>query len=349
MRYFQMKINVGIIGATGYTGSELTRILIHHEKVNIQMITSKSFSGKKISDIHPYLTNICDMALSDLSINDVSKLDVVFLALPHGVSMKYVKKIGFEGPKIIDLSGDCRLKNKSTYEKWYETKHMYPDVFEKAVYGLPELYRSEIADAQLVANPGCYPTSAILALIPALQEQLVKSTNIIVDSKSGVTGAGAKPKKTTHFPTVNEDFRAYNVGIHRHTPEIQEVLEKNLGKNINVLFTPHLVPLNRGILTTVYAEAADEISNDQLFNAYKKRYETEPFIRLRDTPPNVQSVRGSNYCDIHPLVITRSNHIVLLSAIDNLVKGAAGQAVQNMNIMLGLDETAGISHLPLSP
>ena len=344
-----MTNDVGIIGATGYTGSELTRIITHHNKVNLKMITSKSFAGKKISDIHPYLEGICDMELSKISLDKVSDLDLVFLALPHGVSMKYVKDIGLDGPKIVDLSGDFRLKNKSTYEKWYEMEHVLPEAIDKAVYGLPELFRKKIKKANLVANPGCYPTSSILALAPAVKEELVNIKGIYVDSKSGVTGAGAKPNKVTHFPRANEDFRAYKIGSHRHTPEMEEVLSMNSEKEINLLFTPHLVPLNRGILTTVYCTSNRDITNDRLQKTYKEMYGKEPFIRLRKNPPNVQSVRGSNYCDIYPKLIERTNQIVITSAIDNLVKGAAGQAVQNMNIMLGYDEREGINHIPLSP
>lgn len=344
-----MTTDVGIIGATGYTGSELTRILTHHNQVDLSMITSRSFAGKKISDIHPYLEGICDLKLSNPSLEDIKKLDVVFLALPHGVSMKFVKEIGLDGPRIIDLSGDFRLKNKITYEQWYEMNHEFPDAINGAVYGLPELFRKDIEDAQLVANPGCYPTSAILALAPALKLDLIDVSSISVDSKSGVTGAGAKPSETTHFPRANEDFRAYKVGKHRHTPEIEEILTENSGKEINVLFTPHLVPLNRGILTTVYAKAKDEVSERKLLDAYTSFYLKEPFVRVRKNPPNVQSVRGSNYCDVYPLKINRTGQVVLFSAIDNLVKGAAGQAVQNMNIMLDFNETKGIAHIPLSP
>jgi len=344
-----MTTEVGIIGATGYTGSELTRILTQHNQIDLSMITSRSFAGKKISDVHPYLEVICDQKLSNPSIDDIKKLDVVFLALPHGVSMNFVKKIGLNGPRIIDLSGDFRLKNKNTYELWYEMNHEFPAAIDSAVYGLPELFRKDIADAQLVANPGCYPTSTILALAPALNQDLLDVSGISVDSKSGVTGAGAKPSETTHFPRANEDFRAYKVGKHRHTPEIEEILTQSSGKEINVLFTPHLVPLNRGILTTVYAKSKNKINKEELLDVYNSFYETKPFVRVRKNPPNVQSVRGSNYCDVFPVKIDRTNQIVLLSAIDNLVKGAAGQAVQNMNIMLDFNEKQGISHIPLSP
>lgn len=343
------KIIVGIIGATGYTGSELTRILTQHKQVDLGLITSRSYAGKKISDIHPYLKGICDMELSEYSMEKIMDLDLVFLALPHGVSMDFVKKIGLNGPKIIDLSGDFRLKNKEIYEKWYGKEHVMPDGIDEAIYGLPELFRKEIAKANLVANPGCYPTSSILAIAPAIRENLINSDGIFVDSKSGVTGAGAKPTKVTHFPRANEDFRPYKVGSHRHTPEMVEVLSKNSGKDVNLLFTPHLIPLNRGILTTVYSRSIKDISQEELVKIYEDSYQDEPFVRVRKNPPNVQAVRGSNYCDVYPKVIEKTGQIVLMSAIDNLVKGAAGQAVQNMNIMVEFDERTGISHIPLSP
>ncbi|MEF8847552.1 MAG: N-acetyl-gamma-glutamyl-phosphate reductase [Candidatus Thermoplasmatota archaeon] len=341
--------DVGIIGATGYTGSELARILTQHEKTNLCLITSKSYAGKKLSDIHPYLEGICEMELSEYSLDEVLDLDLVFLALPHGVSMDFVKDIGLDGPKIIDLSGDFRLKNKEKYERWYDKKHVFPEAIDKAVYGLPELFREDIAQAELVANPGCYPTSSILAMAPAIIEDLLDISNIFVDSKSGVTGAGAKPNKVTHFPRANEDFRAYKPGVHRHTPEMEEVLSDKSGNKIQFLFIPHLVPLNRGILTTIYSNTVEEITEKRLTEVYKKHYEEEPFVRVRDKPPYVQGVRGSNYCDIFPKIIERTGKVILISAIDNLVKGASGQAVQNMNIMLGFDEKEGISHIPLSP
>lgn len=344
-----MSIDVGIIGATGYTGSELTRILTFHRDVNLSMITSRSFAGKKISDIHPHLEGICDMRLSEPDIPEISKLDIVFLALPHGVSMKFVREIGLNGPRIIDLSGDFRIKGKDTYEQWYEMEHVCPEYIENAVYGLPELFRKEIADAQLVANPGCYPTSAILGLAPAVRDRLIDLSDIYIDSKSGVTGGGVKPEKSTHFPTANENLKAYKIGIHRHTPEIEEILTENGGENINLLFTPHLVPLNRGIFTTAYAKAKNGLTEELLMKTYREAYDNEPFVRIRNKLPDLQSVRGSNYCDLYPTMVKRTKQVVLLSTIDNLVKGAAGQAVQNMNIMAGFDEKDGISTIPLSP
>ena len=344
-----MKNSVGIIGATGYTGSELTRILSKHKNVDLEMITSKSYAGKKISDIHPYLEGICDMELSKADLNKISDLDLVFLALPHGVSMNFVKDIGMDGPRIVDLSGDFRLKDKKTYEQWYEMKHVFSEAIDQAVYGLPELFRKDISNAQLVANPGCYPTSAILALMPAVKNNLIDLSNISVDSKSGVTGAGAKPNSVTHFPRANEDFRAYKIGSHRHTPEMEEILSEKSSEKISLLFTPHLVPLNRGILTTIYSKAKKDITGEKLLSFYKEEYGKEPFVRIRKSPPNVQAVRGSNYCDLYPMYVKRTNQIVMISAIDNLVKGAAGQAVQNMNIMLGFNEKEGVSHIPLSP
>jgi N-acetyl-gamma-glutamyl-phosphate reductase len=344
-----MASDVGIVGATGYTGSELTRILIQHDGVDLKLITSRSYAGKRISDVHPYLEGVCDMQLTETDVEEIAALDLVFLALPHGVSMDYVKKIGMDGPRIIDLSGDFRLGESRTYEQWYEVEHVLPDVIDNAVYGLPEFFRRDIAQARLVANPGCYPTASILALAPAITEGLGELTGICVDAKSGVSGAGAKPTAVTHFPRANEDLRAYKVGVHRHTPEMELVLSRISGKDVRLLFTPHLVPLNRGILTTAYLQAVEGTTDEAVWSAYERRYAREPFIRMVRHPPSVQAVRGSNYCDICPMVVERTGHVTLLSAMDNLVKGAAGQAVQNMNIMLGFEETRGISHVPLSP
>jgi len=344
-----MTADVGIIGASGYTGSELTRILSRHPDVNLEMITSRSHAGKRISDLHPYLRSICDMELTDPSMDRVRDLDLVFLALPHGISMDFVKEITLGGPRIIDLSGDFRLESRETYERWYGIKHSYPEAIGKAAYGLPELFREEIKRARLVANPGCYPTSVILPLSPVVQEGLVDRTSITVDSKSGVTGAGAKPNEVTHYPGANEDLRAYKIGTHRHTPEMEGVLSRISGEDVDILFIPHLVPLSRGILSTVYCRVTGDVTEEMLDSIYEDHYGNEPFIRLRGSPPRVQAVRGSNYCDIHHKLIVDKGLIVAVSVIDNLVKGASGQAVQNMNLMLGYDEGTGISQVPISP
>jgi N-acetyl-gamma-glutamyl-phosphate reductase len=348
------KAKIGIIGATGYTGSELIRILSNHPGINLTAITSESYTGKKISEIHPYLNKICDKKLISIEKVRDMDLDIIFLALPHGKSMEFVDvylKNGIENTRtrIIDLSGDFRLSNGNQYTKWYNIQHKCPDFIKHAVYGLPEIFREKIKTAKLVANPGCYPTSAILGIAPILKYDLINHDNIIIDSKSGVSGAGAKVKQGTHFPSVNEDFTAYAIGKHRHTPEIENILSSIYWTKIKLEFTPHLIPINRGILTTIYCSVKDKISQRHFNDALSKNYTKEPFIRVRDEPPSVQGVRGSNLCDIYVKLNSRTKKAIIISAIDNLVKGAAGQAVQNMNLMLGIKETIGINHPPIVP
>ena len=348
------KSKIGIIGATGYTGSELIRILVNHPAISLNAITSESHTGRKISEVHPHLAKICEKTLISLNeIKDID-LDLIFLALPHGKSMEFVDEffnngIGNTKTKIIDLSGDFRLANKEEYSKWYNMQHKCPELMEHSVYGLPELFREKIRKAKLVANPGCYPTSAILAIAPILKYDLIKHENIIIDSKSGISGAGAKIKQTTHFPTVNEDFTAYAIGTHRHTPEIENILSEIYRTKLKVDFTPHLVPINRGILTTIYCKAKEKVNQYDLNDAIAKTYTKEQFIRIRNGPPSVQGVRGSNLCDVFIQFNPRTKNVIMISAIDNLVKGAAGQAVQNMNLMLGLKESIGINTPPIAP
>jgi len=343
------EFKVGIVGATGYTGSELVRLLAHHPEVTIDFVTSESYKGKKISDVHPHLTDTVDIDL--ISADDISDYepDLVFLALPHGVSMSYVEKLGTERFPVIDLSGDFRFKDRELYEKWYKNEHTAAGYMEEAVYGLPELFRDEIRNARLVANPGCYPTSTILALAPLIKHDYINPTSIIVDSKSGVTGAGAKPKRGLHFPNVFGNFSAYSLNSHRHTPEIESVLDHHSGSSIEVLFTPHLLPIDRGILTTTYSTPKQPMSAEKVEDLFHSTYEKEHFIRVFDSPPSLKNVRGSNYCDIHATYDERTNRIITVSTIDNLVKGAAGQAIQNMNIMFGLIESTGLRYIPLNP
>jgi N-acetyl-gamma-glutamyl-phosphate reductase len=348
------KAKVGIIGATGYTGSELIRILVNHPGVTLNAITSESNADKKISDIHPHLTKIYDKKLITMDQIKDKGLDIIFLALPHGRSMEFVEEFYSNGienakTKIIDLSGDFRLSNGAVYSKWYNLPHKCPELIEQASYGLTELFRDRIKKSHLIANPGCYPTSAILGLAPILKYDLIDHKNIFIDSKSGVTGAGAKIKPTTHFPTVNEDFIAYAIGQHRHTPEIEEILTSIYWTNVKVDFTPHLVPINRGILTTIYCKTKNKSNQTDFNDAFSKKYTREQFIRIRNEPPSVQSVRGSNLCDLYVKHNPRTNSVIIVSAIDNLVKGAAGQAVQNMNLMLGLKEVIGINQPPIAP
>lgn len=343
------KYKVAIVGATGYTGSELFRFLINHPNVEITAITSESRKGEKFSDVHPQFQGFLDIIL--VSIEEIGKfdLDMVFLALPHGVSMDFVKENHDKPYKIIDLSGDFRLSTPDVYKKWYKKDHVFDQGFEKAVFGLPELFKKRIREADLVANPGCFPTSSILPLAPLVKEGIINKDQLIVDSKTGVTGAGIKAKPNTHFPMVNDNFTAYGVKNHRHTIEIQEIINLFSGVESNVLFTPHLLPVDRGILSTTYTKPTQPITDDDLKNIFIDYYSDEPFIRLVEKAPNLKQVRGTNFCDIYVTFDERTNTIITISTIDNLVKGAAGQAVQNMNLMLGLEETLGLNQTPIQP
>lgn len=343
------KHKVGVVGATGYTGAELVRLLIHHPDISLEIITSQSKAGQKFSAIHPHFTGLTELELQPVENLEKYKLDLVFLALPHGISMEFIKQHGLGKFRIIDLSGDFRLGSAESYEQWYQKKHVVPKYINKAAFGLPELFRDQIRNAQLVANPGCYPTSAILALAPLLKNDFVDPHSIIIDSKSGVTGAGAKAKQHTHFPDVFGNFSAYGLLSHRHTPEIQLNLQKFTGTEPQVLFTPHLLPIDRGILTTTYSTPKRAVNRELLEETFVSFYEKEHFIRVVDNPPMVKHVRGSNYCDVFATYDKRTNKVITVSTIDNLVKGAAGQAVQNMNLMFGFIERSGLKITPLSP
>lgn len=344
------KLKAGIVGGTGYTGSELIRLLLLHSGVTLEAVSSESRSGERITDVHPHLTGLTDLSFVSMDDLDPEKLDVLFLGLPHGVSMQYVKKSDAQRHcVVIDLSGDFRLTTPESYEQWYGKKHVIPELVGRTVYGMPELFRSEIKEQNLIANPGCYPTSSILPLAPVVKEAVIKPEGIIIDAKSGVTGAGATPNAKTHFPAANDNFSAYGLKTHRHTPEIQQSLERFGGRDLNILFTPHLLPVNRGILSTIYAKPDQPLSQKRLDAIYSDYYADEPFIRLRKEPPQIQQVRGTNFCDIYATYDERTDMILIISCIDNLVKGAAGQAVQNMNIRFNLEETAGLINAPLTP
>ena len=344
------KLKVGIVGATGYTGSELVRILVNHPAVEISAISSESKAGQKISDLHPFLKGIADHELITAEqLRNVNGLDLVFLALPHGISMEFAKDFLEAGLRVIDLSGDFRLANPEMYEAWYPKKHVFHEGFEKAAYGLPELFREQIRPANLVANPGCFPTGSTLALAPLIKHGLIDSRKSIVDAKTGATGAGIKPKATTHFSSVHDNFKAYGLKKHRHTIEIENNLNRIGQGEVAVQFTPHLLPLDRGILSTVYAQPLGDMDEDRLKQVFAREYGDEPFIRLTDEGPAIKQVRGSNYCDIYATYDERTGNIIILTAIDNLVKGASGAAVQNMNLMFGFEETAGLEHVPMDP
>jgi len=342
---------VAVVGASGYTGVELVRILANHPGVELTCLTSRQHVGKKFSDVFPSVAGIvdlvCDANQVDL-IND--KADVIFTALPHQTAMEVVPSFLAAGKKVIDLSADYRLQDQAVYRQWYQ-EHTSPELLAKAVYGLPELNRSRIAAAELVANPGCYPTSAALALLPLLEEGLIDPATIIIDSKSGTSGAGRAAKEGSLFCEVNESFRAYGVASHRHTPEIEQTLSLLNKAPVTISFTPHLLPVNRGILSTCYATLLAPKSTVDLHQLFEARYASEPFVRVRPegTVPDVGHVRGSNFCDLGVVCDARTGRVVVVAAIDNLVKGAAGQAVQNMNLMLGQPESAGLGIVPLFP
>lgn len=348
-----MTLKIGIIGASGYTGAELIRLSMLHPEMSIEYITANQYRSTAVRDLYPQLTGITDAVYEAYDLDTASgKADLFFLALPHGKAMEVAPELLEAGHKVIDLSGDFRLSDVAVYESWYKTKHTNPELTGKAVYGLPELYEDKIKEADFISNPGCYPTSALLALAPLLKEKLVKTGGIIVDSLSGVSGAGRDPKPNTHFCTVDESLTAYKVGgVHQHTPEIEQYLSDVSGEEITISFTPHLMPISRGILTTAYADAINYVSLDELMDIYTSFYEDKPFVVVlpKGQFPQTKSVMGSNYCQIGLAVDERTGKIIVISAIDNLVKGASGQAVQNMNIMMGLPQDTGLKIAGLMP
>ena len=344
-------LKVGIYGASGYTGQELLRLLIRHPEVEVVALTSRKFKGTPVSDVFPVFEGLSDMKFIDAAPDDVADLsDIVFLALPHGVAMEAVPLFLKAGSKVVDLSADFRLRDIKLYEQWYK-EHTVPDLIKKAVYGLPELYRDNIKAAKLVANPGCYPTGVILGLAPVLKEEWIDFTSIIVDSKSGVSGAGREPQTGSLFCEVSESLKAYKINQHRHMPEMEQELGLLAGADVKISFVPHLVPMNRGILNTIYAELRERVSTSDLIDLYKEFYSGEEFVRIykAGTFPAVSSVRGSNYCDIGLTVDGGTGRVIIVSAVDNLIKGAAGQAMQNMNLMCGLSENSGLKLISLFP
>lgn len=352
MRGNVKKTKVVICGGSGYTGIELIRLLSSHPCVAIGAITSEKSAGHPVAQIFPHLQSVTGLVYEPLDPGKLlTKGEVFFLALPHGASQETVKFFFRHGKTVIDLSADFRLKDAAVYSKWYGMLHPVPGLLKKAVYGLPEVYRKRIARAKLIANPGCYPTSAILGLLPALRARCIDIATIVVDSKSGTSGAGRKADVSFSFCEVNEGFKAYGVGAHRHTPEIEQELSAAAGTKLVVNFTPHLLPVDRGILTTIYAKLSKRTDTAAMLRIYRKKYADEPFVRVmpEGTWPNIMNVRGTNFCDIGLKVVERTNTLIVVSAIDNLVKGASGQAVQNMNLALGLDETTGLGLSALIP
>lgn len=339
---------IGIIGATGYAGAELVRLLCGHPHIELTILSSRQYVDVKFEKIYPSMTNVTDLVCEELSVEKIcEKADVVFTALPHKLPMKFVPELLARGKRVIDLSADFRFKDAKTYEAFYQP-HTAKELLEISVYGLCEIYFEQIKNATLVGTPGCYPTSVLLPLVPLLKSNLIDIDTIIADSKSGVSGAGRSLSLTTHFCEVNESFKAYKIAEHRHNPEMDMVLSLEAGMPIKITFVPHLVPMTRGILTTIYSNLREKTSFEEIINCLTSFYTRRPFIRLfpGGRQPDTLYVRGTNFCDIGIKLDERNNRLILISAIDNLVKGAAGQAVQNMNIMLGFDEIAGLSATP---
>ncbi|MFN3395747.1 MAG: N-acetyl-gamma-glutamyl-phosphate reductase [Thermodesulfovibrionales bacterium] len=345
-------LKVAICGGSGYAGAELLRILSFHPEIEIKVVTSEKCAGKRVSDLFPHLARYSNLIYEPLIREEIlSRADLFFMALPHGASQEAVHFLFSKGKRVIDLSADYRLRDASVYEGWYKTPHRFKNTLRKAVYGLPELKRKKIARSNLIANPGCYPTGAIIGLYPAIKNKIIDVESIVIDSKSGTSGAGRKSDISFSFCEVNEGFKAYGITTHRHTPEIEQELSVIAKRDIKINFTPHLVPIDRGILTTIYARIIKSIETERVLELYRETYKKEPFVRLLDVGkfPNVKDVRGTNICEIGIIVNKRTGTLIIVTAIDNLVKGASGQAVQNMNIMMGFPETAGLDSIALFP
>ena len=345
-------IKVGIIGATGYAGSELVRILLGHKDVEIKWYGSRSYIDKKYASIYQNFFQLVDANCMDDNMEVLAdQVDVIFTATPQGLCASLVNEEILSKVKIIDLSADFRIKDVKVYEEWYKLEHKSPQFIEEAVYGLCEINREDVKKARLVANPGCYTTCSILTCYPLVKEGIIDPNTIIVDAKSGTSGAGRGAKVDNLFCEVNENMKAYGVANHRHTPEIEEQLGYACGEKITINFTPHLVPMNRGILATAYASLKKDVTYEEVKAIYDKYYADEKFVRVleKDVCPQTKWVEGSNYVDVNFKIDPRTNRIIMMGAIDNLVKGAAGQAVQNMNLMYGLKESEGLELVPMFP
>ena len=345
-------IRAGIIGATGYAGAELVRILTGHKDVEIKWYGSRSYIDKKYAQVYQNMFQIVEDSCLDDNMEELSKaVDVIFTATPQGLCASLINEEILSRTKIVDLSADFRIKDVAVYEEWYKIKHPSPQLIPEAVYGLCEINREAVKKARLVANPGCYPTCTTLSIYPLLKEGLIDPDTIIVDAKSGTSGAGRGAKVDNLFCEVNENIKAYGVATHRHTPEIEEQLGYAAGRPVRINFTPHLVPMNRGILITAYASLTREASYEEVKAAYDKYYTSEKFVRVLDKGlcPQTRWVEGSNYVDVNFQIDPRTKRVIMMGAMDNLVKGAAGQAVQNMNLMFGLPESEGLELVPLFP
>ena len=345
-------IRVGIIGATGYAGGELVRLLMNHKEAEIKWFGSRSYVDKKYADVYQNFFQIVDDKCMDDNMEVLAnEVDVIFTATPQGLCASLVNEDILNKVKIVDLSADFRIKDVSTYEKWYGIEHKSPQFIEEAVYGLCEINREDIKSARLIANPGCYPTCSTLSIYPLAKEGLIDMSTVIIDAKSGTSGAGRGAKMDNLFCEVNENIKAYGVANHRHTPEIEEQLSYASGEEVLLNFTPHLVPMNRGILITAYASLKKDVTYEEVKAVYDKYYAKEKFVRVleKDVCPQTKWVEGSNYVDVNFKIDPRTKRIVMMGAMDNLVKGAAGQAVQNMNLMFGLKESEGLELVPMFP
>ena len=344
-------IKIGIVGGTGYTGVELLRILAKHPQAQLTCITSRKENGLPVADMYPSLRGHIDLAFSSPEKANLTECDVVFFATPHGVAMAQTPELLAAGTKVIDLAADFRLQDVAQFEQWYGMPHSCPDLLAKAVYGLPELHRDQIKTASIVGNPGCYPTTMQLGFYPLLKAGVIDASHLIADCKSGVSGAGRKAEIGILFSESSDSFKAYGVSGHRHTPETVEQLQRMTSHKIGLLFTPHLVPMIRGMHSTLYAQLNQEISNDTLQNLFADTYKDEPFVDVMPfgSHPDTRSTRASNTLRIAIHRPGNSKYIVVLVVQDNLVKGASGQAVQCMNLMFGLDETTGLTHVPITP
>ncbi len=337
-------IKIGIVGITGFAGFELFKLSYYHPGVSIEYIAARSNIGESINNIFPQIDS--NLKIEPIEIEKIDKLDCVFLALPHTVSMELVGKIG-KHVRIIDLSADFRIKNREIYKQWYKKEHTQPELLTEAVYGLTEINREKIKTSRIVANPGCYATAVILAVAPIADA--IDPDSLIADCKSGVSGAGRATKEGLQFCEVNENFRAYSVASHRHTPEIIQELEQLAKREIKLTFVPHLLPIQRGILATIYCKPKKTTNKQELLHLYREFYKGSPFVRIRDRVPSINDIRGTNFCDIGIEFDINVNRIIIVSVLDNLVKGASGQAVQNLNIMFGMREDEGLKLHPYYP
>ena len=345
-------IKAGIIGSTGYAGGELARLLLQRDDIEIKWYGSRSYIDQKYASIYQNMFRIVDDACMDDNMKELAdQVDVVFTATPQGLCASLVDEDVLSKVKVIDLSADFRIKDVSVYEKWYKLTHASPQFIGEAVYGLPEINREKVKRARLIANPGCFPTCSFLSTYPLVKEGLIDPNTIIIDAKSGTSGAGRGSKVDSLYCEVNENIKAYGVASHRHTPEIEEQLSCAAGKPVTISFTPHLVPMNRGILVTAYASLTKKVSYEEVKAVYDKYYRDEYFVRVleKDVVPQTRWVEGSNFADVNFKIDTRTNRVVMMGAIDNMVKGAAGQAIQNMNLMFGLPENTGLKQIPIFP